>query len=203
MSLDIRRGQKPLTKKQWADRDMTLAELSLGCYMYATMTSFDGGYLEFLDETLPVLDLTQQSHRKSLLKFLNSWGCRIEKADFDAAATQIEEWYESVSSELFPTTTGLLSLTDSDLDTIEKAFKALADRPACKRKTFASVPTAKVLFALRPNALDPLGQRHARSLSSEWLHRLLSSTFAMGEGTTSGFERRMHKTRIRVDRSAD
>src|ERR1700751_882038 len=104
--------------------------------MYATMTSFDGGYLEFLDETLPVLDLTQQSHRKSLLKFLNSWGCRIEKADFDAAATQIEEWYESVSSELFPTTTGLLSLTDSDLDTIEKAFKALADRPACKRKTF-------------------------------------------------------------------
>jgi|SRR5579862_4258033 len=134
---------------------MTLAELSVGCYLYATMTSFDGGYLEFLAETAPALDLTQQSHRESLLKFLNSWGCRIEKADFDDAATQIKEWYESVSSELFPTTTGLLSLIDSDFDTIEKVFKGLADRPACKRKTFAAVPTAKVLFALRPNALIP------------------------------------------------
>jgi hypothetical protein len=161
-----------------ADRDMTLAELSLGCYMYATMTSFDGGYLEFLDETVPALDLTQQSHRKTLLKFLNSWGCRIEKADFDAAATQIEEWYESVSSELFATTTGLLSLTDSNLDTIEKAFKALADRPACKRKTFASVPTAKVLFALRPNALIPwdndmLGHFHLNGSAASYRQHLL------------------------------
>jgi hypothetical protein len=60
---------------------MTLAELALGCYMYATMTSFDGGYLEFLNETIPALDLTQQSHRMSLLKFLNSWGCRIKEDD--------------------------------------------------------------------------------------------------------------------------
>ncbi len=134
---------------------MTLAELSLGCYMYATMTSFDGGYRELLTETAPALDLIQEPHRKSLLKFLNSWGCRIEKADFDGAATQIKEWYESISSKLFPTTTGLLSLTDPDFDTVEEAFKGLADRPACRRKTFASVPTAKVLFALRPNALMP------------------------------------------------
>jgi hypothetical protein len=134
---------------------MTLAELSLGCYMYATMTSFDSGYLDLLTETAPALDLTQEPHRKSLLKFLNSWGCRIEEADFDAAATQIKEWYESVSSRLFPTTAGLLSLTDSDLDTIEQAFNGLADRHACKRKTFASVPTAKALFALRPHALIP------------------------------------------------
>ncbi|MGA7630228.1 MAG: hypothetical protein WCB11_05645 [Terriglobales bacterium] len=133
---------------------LTLAELSLGCYMYAT-TTYDGGYFEFLDETAPAFDLTQEPHRKSLLKFLNSWGCRIEKADFDAATTQIGEWYDGTSSRLFPTTKGLLSLTDSDLDMVEEAFEGLAGRRACKRKTFAKVPTAKVLFALRPNALMP------------------------------------------------
>jgi hypothetical protein len=133
---------------------MTLAELSLGCHIYAA-TTYDGGYFAFLAETAPALDLTQEPHRKSLLKFLNSWGCRIEEADFDDAATQIKEWYESISSKLFPITTGLLSLTDSDLATVEDAFKGLADRRACKRKTFAKVPTAKVLFALRPNAMMP------------------------------------------------
>jgi hypothetical protein len=134
---------------------MTLAELALGCHIYATMTSFDRGYREFLAETAPALDLTQEPHRKSLLKFLNSWGCRIKKNDHGAAAAQIEEWYESISSKLFPTTTALLALTDSDLDAIEEAFKGLAKRRATARKTFASVPTAKVLFVLRPNALIP------------------------------------------------
>src|SRR5271157_2944159 len=38
---------------------------------------------------------------------------------------------------------------------VEEAFKGLAVRPCCTGKTFASVPTAKVLFALRPNALIP------------------------------------------------
>jgi hypothetical protein len=135
--------------------DMTLAELSLGCYMYATMTSFDSGYLEFLKETAPALDLKQQSHCMSLLKFLNSWGCRIKEDDFNVAATQLQEWYKSISGKLFPITTELLALTDSDLDTVEEAFADLARRPCCTRKTFASVPTAKVLFALRLHALIP------------------------------------------------
>jgi hypothetical protein len=135
--------------------DMTLAELSLGCYIYATMTSFDSGYLEFLDETVPALDLGQQSHRKSLLTFLNGWMCRIKEDDFDDAAAQLADWYETIKGKLFPTTTGLLALTDSDLDMVEEAFKTLAARPCCTGKTFASVPTAKVLFALRPNALIP------------------------------------------------
>jgi hypothetical protein len=134
---------------------MTLAELSLGCYMYAATTSFDGGYLEFLDETVPALDLTQQLHRKSLLKFLNNWGCRIKEDDFDDAAAQIADWYGIISSKLFPITTGLLALTDPELDTAEEAFKNLAAKPCCTGKTFASVPTAKILFALRPNALIP------------------------------------------------
>ncbi|MGA2235635.1 MAG: hypothetical protein ABSG23_09185 [Terriglobales bacterium] len=141
---------------------MTLAELSLGCYIYATMTSYDSGYREFLAETTPAPDLTQEPHRKSLLKFLNSWGCRIKKADHDAAATQIKEWYDGISSKLFPTSTGLLSLTDSDLDTVEEAFKGLADRPSTTRKTFAAVPTAKVLFVLRPNALIPWDNKMLR-----------------------------------------
>jgi hypothetical protein len=175
---------------------MTLAELSLGCYMYGVMTA-DGGYLEFLAETAPALDLTREPHRKSLLRFLNKWQCRIKKDDHDDAATQIKEWYESVSSKLFPTTTGLLSLTDSDLDTVEEAFKGLADRPACRRKTFASVPTAKVLFALRPHALMPwdnsiLGHFCLNGSARSYRQHLLWAKERLqdvsGECTKRGFE---------------
>jgi len=173
---------------------MMLAELSLGCYIYAT-TTYDGGYFEFLAETAPALDLTQEPHRKSLLKFLNSWGCRIEEASFDDA--QLKEWYESVSSKLFPITTGLLSLTDSDLAMVEEAFKGLADRPACKRKTFAKVPTAKVLFALRPNALMPwdnsiLGHFRLNGSARSYRQHLLWAKERLqelsGECTKRGFE---------------
>ena len=157
---------------------MTLAELSVGCYMYATMTSFDGGYREFLDETAPALDLTQQSHRTSLLTFLNSWGCRIKEDDFHIGTAQIADWYETIKDKLFPTTTGLLALTDSDLDTVEEAFKDLAPRHCCARKTFAQVPTAKVLFALRPNALIPwdnamLGHFDLDGLAASYRRHLL------------------------------
>ncbi len=175
---------------------MTLAELSVGCYMYATMTSFDSGYREFLDETVPALDLTQQSHRRSLLTFLNSWGCRIKEDDFDDAAAQIANWYEIIKGKLFPTTTGLLALTDSDLDTVEEAFKDLAARPCCARKTFASVPTAKVLFALRPNALIPwdnkmLGHFHLDGSATSYRKHLLWARERLkdlsGECTKRGF----------------
>ncbi len=153
-------------------------------------------YLEFLNETVPALDLTEQPHRMSLLKFLNSWGCRIKEGDFDVAATQIKEWYESISSKLFPTTTGLLALTDSDLDTTEEAFKDLARRPCCTRKTFASVPTAKVLFALRPNALIPwdnamLGHFRLNGSAASYRQHLLWARGQLqdlsGECTKRGF----------------
>jgi hypothetical protein len=124
-------------------------------------------------------------------------GCRIEKADFDDAATQLKEWYESINSKLFPATTGLLSLTTADFDMVEGAFKGLVDRPACKRKTFAKVPTAKVLFALRPHALMPwdrkiLSHFGLNGTASHYRRHLLWAKERLqevsGECTKRGFE---------------
>jgi hypothetical protein len=150
---------------------MTLAELALGCYIYARLTG-DGGYKQFQRKTAPQLDLTQDEHRKGLLKLLNSWGCRqFVVAYHDQAAKQIEEWHHNFGGKLFPVGTGLLSLTDPDLNTVEDAYNDLAKRFAASKTVkgkgqkkgtnrevkvrFGPVGTAKSLFALRPNALMP------------------------------------------------
>lgn len=150
---------------------MTLAELASGCYMYAVMTD-DGGYYKFLTQTSPTLDLTKEPHRKSLLTFLNSWSCRqFVVAHHDQAAKQIEEWHQKFSSKIFPTDTSLLSLTNHELDTVEEAYNDLVNRFAAKKTLkgkgekkgvdkevdvrFGPVGTAKIFFALRPNALMP------------------------------------------------
>jgi hypothetical protein len=144
---------------------MTLADLAIGCFVYSAMT-FDGGYEDFLHKTGPTLDLTQEQHRKSLLRFLNNWGCRqFAVAHHDQAAHQIEEWHNEFGGKLFPPATDLLTLTAVDLNIVEAAYNGLVSRLACKKKLkgrdevgdvrFGPVGTAKVFFALRPNALMP------------------------------------------------
>lgn len=144
---------------------MTLAELAFGCYIYAAMTGYDSGYSEFLRKTSPALDLTQEQHRKSLLEWLNKWGCRQFKiAHHDSAANEIKAWYAEVNTKLFPEHTHLLSLTDTDLGAVEEVYNGLVNRIASIRTMgngketevrFGPVGTAKILFALRPDALMP------------------------------------------------
>ena len=79
---------------------------------------------------------------------------------------------------------------------MEEAFKGL-DRRATTRKTFASVPTAKVLFALRPNALIPwdnsiLGHFRLNGSARSYRQHLLWAKVRLqdlsGECTKRGFE---------------
>lgn len=133
---------------------MTLADLSLGCYIYARLTR---------DGYFPTLDLTLDQDRKSLLTFLyNDWGCLQFVPDYrDQAAEEIKQWHQRFGSKL--PTTDLLSLTTADLDIVEEAYNGLVGRLASKRKingkevdvTFGPVGTAKIFFALRPDTLMP------------------------------------------------
>jgi len=160
---------------------MTLGELAFGCYIYGATTG-DVGYLRFLRDTAPTLDLTKYDHRKSLLKFLNNWGCRqFAKAYHVHAAKQIDRWQHRFAMTLFPITKSLQSLTSADLDLVEEAYNCLVKKTAGRRKptsggkarrggilvSFGSVGTAKILFALRPHALMPWDDEIRKGLMLE------------------------------------
>jgi len=133
---------------------MTLAELSLGCYIYARLTG--NGYFT-------TLDLTKIEDCKTLLTFLsNPWGCLQFVPEYrDQAAEELRAWFQQFGSTL--PATDILSMTTGDLDNVEKAYNGLVGRLASKRKIndkevdvkFGPVGTAKVLFALRPDTLMP------------------------------------------------
>ncbi len=74
---------------------MDLNELASACQLYNTKTNFDRSYLNFLKETDNSLDLNKPEHRKSLLVWLNSGGCRqFIIAYHDFASEQLLNWYK-------------------------------------------------------------------------------------------------------------
>ena len=162
------------------DTIMKLAEIAFACYIYSHMSNYDRSYLRFVEETSPRLDLRLERHQMALLKWLNDWGCRQFSKDYHGlAAKEIGEWYEEVSVRLFPVDKTLLSLSNGDFALAEQAYDGLVTRTASRRKranghetkvTIGPTGTAKILFAVRPNALipwdDPIRQRFGEDNSA-------------------------------------
>lgn len=144
---------------------MKLAELAFACYVYGRMTDYDRSYLQFLKETSPQLDLGKEQHRKALLNWLNDWGCRQFAVDYhELASEEIYGWYQDVGNWLFSLGKTLLDLSDSDFALVRAAYAKLVNRTASERTLrdgrqakveFGPTGTAKILFALRSDALIP------------------------------------------------
>lgn len=142
---------------------MTLGELAFACYVFSR--DYDDAYAQLLTATNPAVDLDDERHRLALLKWLNKWGCRQFKRDcHTAASNEIKDWHEEFRDDLCPMGATLLSLTEEQLEKIERAYSGLVDRTACykngkggrtTRVTIGPTGTAKILFALRPDALMP------------------------------------------------
>jgi len=67
---------------------MKLHELAYACPLYAAFTDFDKSIIEFRRVASPALDLGNAAHRKALLKWLNSWGCRQFAKDYHPMASR-------------------------------------------------------------------------------------------------------------------
>jgi hypothetical protein len=156
---------------------MKLAELAFACYIYGTMTDYDSSYLNFLKETSPQLDLGKEQHLKALLNWLNDWGCRQFAVDYHNLASEaIRSWYQNLGDTLFAPTTMLLDLSESDFASVRTAYAKLVNKIASKRALhsggkndveFGPTGTAKILFALRPNALIPWDDPMRRKFNFE------------------------------------
>lgn len=144
---------------------MNLAELAFGCFVYAAISDFDRSYLEFLDATGGPADLDNEAHRKALLVWLNSWGCRQFAIEYhQRASNEILSWHGQFEAILAPTGRNLWELTEQEMTSVGQAYGSLAKRVASHRGTphglnqqvsFGPTGAAKILFALRPEALVP------------------------------------------------
>jgi hypothetical protein len=144
---------------------MKLSDLAFACYVYSRMSNYDKSYTYFLNCTNNRIDIRINGHRIALIKWLNSWGCRQFALNYhNLASEEISDWYEEFGNLLFPRNMTLLELSDNDIVLVSKAYAKLVGRTASKRKTknagevdvmIGPTGAAKILFALRPNALAP------------------------------------------------
>lgn len=144
---------------------MRLAELACACYIYGQMTDYDRSYDRLRKFTRPWLDLENAQHRLALIQWLREWSCRqfVDKYR-DLASEEIRKWYQKYGHRLPSLQRSLLDLTREELKVVEEAYADLAVRLAGRKNrhdgglntvTIGPTGAAKILFALRPQALAP------------------------------------------------
>ena len=141
-----------------------LYELAYACRLYADVTDYDQAVDELRAATPGGVDLEVATHRSALLKWLNAWGCRqFAIAHHPMAARALRAWGRECLALLPAPGVSILAATETDLDRVIRAYvrlRALQVAVRHGRSTDYAVtcgPTgaAKILYALRPEALPP------------------------------------------------
>jgi hypothetical protein len=148
-----------------------LAELRRAAEVFNGFANADTSWLRLIQETRSAIDLSQAAHRTILLRWLNSWGCRIrypregEPAPYDDG---VRTWWEAWGATL--PDVDLVHLTDAGIDTAAKAYSDLAGvvvSAGRSRRTLGPTAAAKALYALRPNTIMPWDAAIAATLHGD------------------------------------
>lgn len=143
---------------------MKLFELAYACRLYGEFSDFDETYRRFLRDTKPNFDILDHLHRKALLVWLNSWGCRQFALNFhDKASEHLRNWGQENLTHLPSVGANLLILADIDFVNAGTLYAGLRDMQASVRQrngnsysvTCGPTGAAKILFALRSQAFPP------------------------------------------------
>ncbi|WP_280664748.1 MULTISPECIES: hypothetical protein [unclassified Kitasatospora] len=144
------------------------AELRSTAAVFNGYANVDSSWLRLLESTRPGLDLARGEHRTALLRWLNSWGCRIRyprEGEPDRYDEQLALWWQQHGAAL--PSGGLAELTDSQIDLLASAFGPLAAIQVSGGKavrTLGPTAAAKALYALRPQSVMPWDAAIAQSL---------------------------------------
>jgi hypothetical protein len=137
----------------------TVDDLRATARIFNGFATVDRGWLAFVAATAPGVDLSAPQHRAHLLRWLNSWGCRIryprdgEPAVFDDS---VAGWWREHAPAL--PSASLYMLSDPEIDALGTAYAALAGAavaPGRAARTLGPTAAAKALYALRPAAVMP------------------------------------------------
>jgi hypothetical protein len=132
----------------------------------ALLSSFgEDGVTGILDAvTGGVPDLGEPAHRRALLAWLRSWGCRhLRVADTARSSAALLSWWRRWSDALPAPSRSLVGLPRGELERVGRAYAALASLRAATRAaadrdvavTLGDTAAAKALYALRPRAFPP------------------------------------------------
>ncbi|MBB5857397.1 hypothetical protein ACFQ05_31315 [Amycolatopsis umgeniensis] len=148
-----------------------LAELRRAAEVFNGFANADTSWLRLIQETQSAIDLSQAAHRTILLRWLNSWGCRIrypregEPAPFDEG---VRAWWDTWGATL--PSVDIVHLTDAGIDTAAKAYSDLSGvvvSAGRTRRTLGPTAAAKALYALRPNTIMPWDAAIAAALHGD------------------------------------
>ena len=110
------------------------------------------------------VDLNDDAHRLAAITWLRAWGCRhLRRADTPRTDEAIRTWWAAWGGRLPGDEATLAGLGEDDMATAGLAYDALRAAPAARRTVkgsdldvaFGDTATAKLLFAIRPQAFPP------------------------------------------------
>ena len=144
--------------------EVTLGGIAIAGLLFDSLTPYNASLANFRCATGGKLDLANQKHRDTLMKWLNDWGCRhLSKNQHKVASESILDWYQGERPTLFSDKTPIWQLEDQQIESAANAYGSLKDKIGARRSRYGNKsqvrigPTAasKVLFAIRPKALMP------------------------------------------------
>ncbi len=98
-------------------RNVTLCKMALASTLYDSLTPYNRSLALLNSATGGSIDLANPSHRISLMKWLNDWGCRhLSEDQHDVASNSILNWYQVDGAVLFSDEEPLWDLEDNELD---------------------------------------------------------------------------------------
>ena len=144
---------------------MRLYEAAVACRLYSAFGGeFDDSTVNLKSRTGGALDLESDVGGRSLLTWLNEWGCRqFAKEHHSDAIDRLRTWARGYLKQLPGESTDTLDLTDAEIRRAATAYGVLKEIEASQRhkrsgpETVSVGPTgaAKIMYALRPNSLPP------------------------------------------------
>jgi hypothetical protein len=143
---------------------MRLYELAYCCRLFDQQSNGDDTLRRLLDFAGGSVDLGSLPHRRALVEWLRSWGCRtLATEDTQLTLASLARWWRQAGDDLPRTSARLQDLDELAVDRAASVYGPLAElhasyrRAASKRVRVSLGPTAaaKALFALRPNVYPP------------------------------------------------
>lgn len=136
-----------------------LRELQRSAAVFNGFNNVDGSWHRLGELTGSALGLDRAEHRAALVRWLNSWGCRLRyprPGEPDTLGSGLASWWASWSDEL--PASSLLSLRDNEIDTLARAYHDLSLLPVRigrGGRTLGPTAASKALYAMRPAGVLP------------------------------------------------
>jgi hypothetical protein len=144
--------------------DLSREDIARYLAEFGAVAGSDASSRKLAEATGGHVDLAIPAHRAAAITWLRAWGCRhLRRADTTRTSEALRTWWNDWSARLPGEHETLTGLGEAELALVGQAYDALRSAPAARRTVrgheldvaFGDTATAKLMFALRPQAFPP------------------------------------------------